>query len=169
MKLKYTIVSLATVAVIAGFTAVAFAAEEKEDAVTMDQVPQKVKDTLKTYAAESDVKKVEKGDADGKKVFEFEIQQGTRKFEVSITPKGKFWGMEEDMELTAMPDAVQKALTAQAAGGKLSGGEKAVDKDNKVTYEANIEKDGKKFEVAVDEKGKVVSTEAVKGEGKDKD
>lgn len=151
--------SLAAVAVIAGFAA-SVRAEEKEETVTMDQVPQKVKDTLKTYAAESDVKKIEKGDADGTKVFEFDIEQGTRKFEVAITPKGKFWGTEEDMELTAMPDAVQKALNAQAVGGTISGGEKALDKDNKVTYEANIEKGGKKFEVAVDVSGKVLSTEA---------
>jgi len=166
MKLKHVIVGLVVAGLMGGFTAKVWAGEE-EDAVTMDKVPQKVKDTLKNYAAESDVKKVEKGEDDGKKVYEFDIEQGSRKFEVSITTKGKFWGTEEDMELSAMPDAAQKALTAQAAGGPISGGEKAVDKDNKVTYEADITKDGKKMEVAVDADGKVVSTEAVGAEDKD--
>jgi hypothetical protein len=170
MKLKQLIMGLAGAAAIAGFTAIAFAAEEKEETITMDKVPQKVRDTLKTYAAESDVKGIEKGDDDGTKVFEFDIEQGTHKFEVAITPAGKFWGTEEDMELTAMPDAAQKALNALAVGGKISGGEKAMDKDKKVTYEAIIEKDGKKSEVAVDASGKTISTEAVEeGEGKEKD
>jgi hypothetical protein len=101
MKLNRKIMSLAATTIIAGFAASTFAAEEKEATVTMDQVPQKVKDTLKQYAANSDVKTIEQGDADGTKVFEFDIEQGTRKFEVAITPKGKFWGTEEDMDLTA--------------------------------------------------------------------
>jgi hypothetical protein len=54
-------------------------------------------------------------------------------------------------------------MRLRPCGGKISGGEKAVDKDNKVTYEADIEKDGKKTEVAVNADGKVVSTEAAEG------
>ena len=65
-----------------------------------------------------------------------------------------------------MPSATQAALKAQAGAAKLSSFEKAEDEKHKITYEIVIEKDGKKTEVAVDEKGKVVSTEAV-GEGKD--
>jgi uncharacterized membrane protein YkoI len=38
------------------------------------------------------------------------------------------------------------------------------DKDNKVTYEADIDKGGGKTEVAVDANGKIVSTEAVADE-----
>lgn len=167
MKSKYIINSLAVAALCLGINGCATAGEEKEDAVSMDKVPQAVKDTLKQYAAESDVKAVEKGDQDGTKVYEFDIQQGARKFEVAITPDGKFNGTEEDMDLSAMPDAARQALQGQAAGGKISGGEKAVDANNKVTYEADIEKDGKKSEVAVDAAGNVVSTESAnKEEGK---
>ena len=82
--------SMATLAIIAGVAVYAFAGEEKEEAVSMDKVPQKVKDTLKQYAADTDVKTVEMGDQDGTKVYEFDIEQGARKFEVAITPDGKF-------------------------------------------------------------------------------
>jgi hypothetical protein len=165
MKSKYIIVSLALIAVSVGITACVTAGEEKEEAVSMDKVPQVVRDTLKQYASESDVKKVEKGDEDGTKEFEFEITQGKRSYELAITADGKFMGTEEDIQLTDVPDAAQAALKAQAGGGKLSGFEKAVDQNQKITYEADIEKDGKKFEVAVDAGGKVVSTESV---GKEK-
>lgn len=159
----------ASLAVLLGLTINGCATEEKEDAISLDKVPAAVKTTLATYATDADVKKVELGDADGTKVYEFDIEQGARKFEVAITPDGKFNGTEEDVELSAMPDAAQAALKNAANGGTISGGEKAVDANHKVTYEADIDKDGKKSEVAVDADGKVVSTEAAGSEGKDKD
>lgn len=150
-------------------TMAVYADEEKEEKVTLDQVPQIVKDALKPYAAEADVKGVEKGDQDGTKVYEFDIQQGTHKFEVAISTDGKYQGQEEDVELSSIPAAAQKALNDKAAGGKISGCEKATDKDGKVTYEADIEKDGKKAEVAVDAAGKVATTEDAEEKGKEKE
>jgi hypothetical protein len=169
MKSKHIITCLAAVVVGVGASACLTSNDEKEETVSMDKVPQVVKDTLKKYAAESDVKKAEEGDEDGTKEFEFDVTQGTRKFEVAITPDGKYLGTEEDMDLAGMPDAVQKTLTSQAAGGKISGGEKAVDANNKVTYEADIQKDGKKFEVAVDANGTLLKTESEDKEKSDKD
>ena len=150
MKSKI-IISLATIATILGVTACVSANGEKDEDVSMDKVPQEVKDTLKQYAAESDVKKIEKSDEDGVVAYEFDITQGTRSYELAITPDGKFNGTEEDVQLSDMPEAAQAALKAQAGDeGKLSEFEKAVDKNNKkTTYEADIKKDDKKFEVAV--------------------
>jgi hypothetical protein len=161
MKLTQTKLTFTAFAVIIACGWLAYAAEEQDETVTLDKVPQKVKDTLKQYAADADVKKISKGDQDGTKVYEFVIEQGTHKFELTITPKGKFMGTEEDVQLSDMPQAAQAALKAKAVDGKLSGFEKAVDKNHHTTYEADIEKDGKTIEVAVDETGKVMSTEAV--------
>ncbi len=142
---------------------------EKEEAISMDKVPAVVKKTLATYAADSEVKHAEKGDQDGKQVFEFDIEKGTRKFEVAISPDGKYMGTEEDVDFKTMPDAVQKTLNDQAKGGKISGCEKAVDSSNKVTYEADIVKDGKKSEIVVDADGKVVKTESASKEKDEKE
>jgi uncharacterized membrane protein YkoI len=159
MKSKYTMMGATVLVAFAGLTINGCASEEGEDSISLDKVPAAVKTTLASYAADADVKKVEKGDDDGTKVYEFDIEQGARKFEVAITPAGKFNGTEEDMAFSAMPDAAQKALNNAAGGGTISGGEKAVDASNKVTYEADIVIGGKKSEVAVDTDGKVVSTE----------
>ena len=166
MKTNHIISSLAALAIIAGI-AVPALGEEKEETIAFDKVSAKVKATLAKYAAEADVKKVEKGDEDGTKVYEFDIEQGAHKFEVTISKKGKYLGQEEDVELSAVPDAAQKGLTTAAAGGKLSGFEKATDAEGKVTYEADLDKDGKKSEIAVDADGKVVRTES--GDKEDKD
>jgi uncharacterized membrane protein YkoI len=151
---------------IAVSTTVAFAAEEKEEAISLDKVPAAVRKSLATYAKDSEVKRVELGDQDGTKVYEFDIEQGSTKFELTLSKKGKFMGKEQEIQLSDMPSAAQTALKAKAGAAKLSSFEKAEDQKHKITYEGVIEKDGKKTEVAVDENGKVVSTEAV-GEGKD--
>lgn len=156
MKLNKNIIAIIAVATLATTAA---RAGEKEETISLDKVPDAVHKALAAYAQDSEVKKVELGDQDGKKVYEFEIEQGGKSFEVALSKKGKFMGREEDIQLSDMPDAAQAALKAQAGDGKLSGFEKAEDKDHKITYEADVEKGGKKTEFAVDEKGKVISKE----------
>jgi uncharacterized membrane protein YkoI len=134
---------------------------EQDEAVPMSQVPPAVLQTLKGYASESDVKTVGKGDQDGTAVYEFDVEQGSRKFELTVRPDGKFMGTEEEIALAAMPQGAQTALQDAAKGGKATEYEKAVDENQKTTYEAVIDKGGKKTEVAVDAAGKVISTEAV--------
>ena len=164
MKLRTHVLTIITVAAIAGGVTAARAGEEKEEAVTLDKVPAAVHKALAAYAQDSEVKKADIGDQDGKKVYEFDIVQGGKTFEVSLSKKGKFMGREEDIQLTDMPDAAQAALKTQAGAGKLSGFEKAEDKDHKITYEADIDNGSKKTEVAVDETGKVISTEDASAE-----
>ena len=159
MKTSHSLLSLVVTALIVGGPAAVYAAET-EETVTMDKVPAKVHTTLATYAKDSEVTKIEKGDEDGTKVFEFDITQGTRSYELAISKKGKYMGTEEDIQLTDMPDAVQTALKAQAGDGTLSGFEKATDKNQVVSYEADVtSKAGKKTEVTVDATGKVTGTE----------
>ena len=164
MKLRTHVLTIITVAAIAGGVTAARAGEEKEEAVTLDKVPAAVHKALAAYAQDSEVKKADIGDQDGKKVYEFDIEQGGKTFEVSLSKKGKFMGREEDIQLTDMPDAAQAALKTQAGAGKLSGFEKAEDKDHKITYEADIDNGSKKTEVAVDETDKVISTEDASAE-----
>lgn len=158
MKLKKNVVAIIALAAIAS-TATIARAGEKEETISLDKVPDAVHKALAAYAQDSEVKKVELGDQDGKKVYEFDIEQGGKSFEVALSKKGKFMGREEDIQLSDMPEAAQAALKTEAGDGKLSGFEKAEDKNHKITYEADIEKGGKKIEVAVDENGKVISKE----------
>jgi len=169
MKTRNMITGLAALAALTVWTGCASSGGEKEQAISMDKVPTVVKTTLATYASDSEVKGAEKGDQDGKPVYEFDIQKGTRKYEVAISPEGKFLGTEEDVDFKSMPEAVQKTLNDQAKGGKVSGCEKAVDANNKVTYEADIVTAGKKSEIGVDADGKVVKIESASKEKDEKE
>ena len=158
MKINYSILALGALA-LATVVPTTVYGEEKEETVSMDKVPAAVHQTLSTYAKDSEVTKIEKGNEDGKKMYEFAITQGAHSFEVSISKKGKYLGQEEDIQLTDVPEAVQTALKAKAGSGTLSGFEKTTDKDQTVTYEADIANGGKKTEVTVDASGKIIGIE----------
>ena len=159
MKVKHRIVCAAGLTVIAGFGASALGDEGKVETVSLDQVPDAVHKTLSAYAHDSEVKNVEKKEQDDKKVYEFDIDRGGTKFELTLTKKGKFAGKEEDIQWGDMPAATQAALKSRAGDGGLSDFEKTEGKHHQITYEGTVEKSGKKTEVAVDESGKVIRTE----------
>ena len=164
MKLKKHIIAIVAVMAIAGSMIAARAGEDKKETISLDEVPAAVHKALAAYAQDSEVKKVEPGEQEDKKVYEFEITQGGKSFEITLSKKGKFMGREEDVQLTDLPDAAQTALKALAGASKISGFEKAEDKDHKITCEADVEKDGKTTEVAVDPTGKVISEEEASGD-----
>lgn len=172
MKTKNIIAIMATAAVLAGFGVRVLADEEGDEAISMDKVPKKVKATLAKYVEDSDVKKVTTDNEDGVREYEFSIEKDGRKYEIAITKKGKYMGTEENIDISAVPDAVQKSVAA--LGGKVTGSEKCVNGDNKVTYEIDIKKDAKTTEYTLDTDGKVIKTEGSgegdeEKEGKDKD
>ena len=132
MRLHQTIINLAAVACVAGFTAPSLAAEEQDETVTMAQVPAKVQKTTQTYASETEIKKIKKGDVDGKIAYEFEIEKGGKKSEVTILPNGKLLSTEEAVELADIPDAARKTIEHKAAGGTLVSTEKVFEKGKTV-------------------------------------
>jgi len=138
------------------------AGDEKDEVVTMAQVPAAVKATVKPFAADSEIKKVEKGDDDGTQAYEFDIEHGGRKLEVTITPDGKLLGTEETVALSTAPGPVRKTITAQAVGGTIVSVEK-VNESGKTTYEAVVDKQGKKSEIAVGLDGALLPPEAKDG------
>jgi hypothetical protein len=163
MKLKSLNITfgLAALAAVSAFTAPAFAAEEKDETVTMQQVPADVQKAIAKYATESEVKKIEKGDVDGKMAYEFEIEKAGKKSEVTLLPNGELLATEEAIALADVPATARKTIEEQATGGKILSTEKVFEK-GKTAYEAVIEKGGKKTEITVDPKGKLVGTEEVK-------
>ncbi len=135
--------------------------EEKDTPIPLAQVPQAVRTTLSQYAKDSEIKSASKGDDDGTAVYEFDIEQSGRKLEVSITPKGEFFGSEEVVALADVPDAPRATIAKLGQGATVVSVEKAIDKKKAVTFEAVIDKAGKKTEYAVNPAGKVVGTEKV--------
>lgn len=165
MRLKTIICSAVALTFAAGCATTSESGNEKDEAVTLAQVPAAVQQTIKAYASEAEIKKIEKGDVDGKAAYEFEIQKGGKDSEVTILPDGQLLGTEEIISLAEVPEPARKTINDRAAGGKVDSVEKVVEK-GKTVYEAVIETGGKKVELTVAPDGKLLGTEAVK-KGKD--
>ena len=161
MRLPRNTVSLTAVAALLAFSVPAFGGEEKDEEVTMQQVPQKVQKAITKYATESEIKKIEKGDVDGQMAYEFEIEKGGKKSEVTLLPDGKLLSTEEEIALADIPEAARKTINGKVEGGKIISTEKVFEK-GETAYEAIIENGGKKTEITVAPDGKLVATEDVK-------
>ncbi|MBE3118901.1 MAG: hypothetical protein IMZ50_09125 [Candidatus Atribacteria bacterium] len=135
--------------------------EEQDQLLKMSQVPPKVQQAIQQYATASEIKQITKGDVDGTIAYEFQIEKGGRKSEVSITPDGRFLASEEEMPLSEFPDPARKLIDAQAAGGRVVSTKKILE-DGKTVFAAIIEKAGKQEEITVTPDGKVIDTEAIK-------
>src|ERR1051325_5294606 len=59
-------------------SALVCAAEEKDEVITFAQTPAAVQATIKKYATESEIKKIEKGEDAGKTVYEVAITNSAR-------------------------------------------------------------------------------------------
>src|SRR5262249_15492125 len=161
MRLLKNTKSLAAVAVLLSFSVGVVAGEEKDEVVTMQQVPEKVQKAITHYASQSEIKKIEKGDVDGQMAYEFELEKGGKKSEVTLLPDGKLLSTEEEVALGDIPEAGRKTINEKAEGGKIISTEKVFEK-GKTAYEAIIEKGGKKTEITVAPDGKIAATEEVK-------
>jgi uncharacterized membrane protein YkoI len=165
MKLHPIMLILGVITLAAGCATEQPEGKESDETVSLSQVPPAVKETIKAYASESEIKKIEKGDVDGKTAYEFVIQKNGKDSEVTIYPNGNLLGTEEAVMLSEVPEAARNAINTHAAGGRLVSTEKVVE-DAKTVYEAVVEKDGKKTEYSVAPDGRLVGTEKVK-EGKE--
>jgi uncharacterized protein YxeA len=161
MNFRQILISMAVLLIAGGGAAQAWSQakpEEKDPVLKMSQVPPKVQQTVKTYASAAEIIKITKGDVDGTLAYEFEIEKGGRKSEVSITPDGKVLTTEEEIPIAEIPEAARKTIESHAAGGKVISTEKVFE-NGKTAFGAVIEKGGKQSEISVTPEGKIAGSE----------
>lgn len=88
----------------------------------------------------------------GKVLYEAETRLNGRTRDLLFDHTGVLVEVEEEVALETLPAAVQSALTTRGKALKVE----ALTKGSTVTYEAQVEKNGKKSEVVVDALGNVI-------------
>lgn len=73
-----------------------------------------------------------------------------------LCPASTRAGIFDDVELKSLPEAVQKTINGQAAGGKIREIERETE-NGTAYYEVDITKDGKRMEFKVSEDGKLLT------------
>jgi uncharacterized membrane protein YkoI len=150
---------LTTASAIIISLALATATRAGEVEIPIEKLPEAIQKTMRETVGKGTIAKtVKETEKDGSVIYEVAYTVGTRKFEAEVSPKGKLLVIDEQIELSEAPDAVQKAIKDKTAGGKITKVEKAT-KGKEVFYEAEFVKDGKEHEVKVAPSGKVLAVE----------
>jgi uncharacterized membrane protein YkoI len=137
----------------------------KEEKLTEDKIPAKVLAAVKGRFPGAKITSASRERADGKVVYDIELEQKGRKYEMDIQEDGTILEVEKEVPLKEVPEAVTRALQAKYPGATIEiVMEVNLVKDKKETpdhYEVTIVgADKKKKEVIVSLDGK-----SVKGEG----
>jgi hypothetical protein len=143
------------------FVLVAIAAGTDEK-IALDKLPKAVVDAVKAKYPKAKLVSAEKGDQDGKIVYEVDIKDGKSSIEVTVTPEGKILGAEKEIAAEDLPQPVSKALNAKYPKATIKKIEE-VSKEDKITaYEILIvTAHSKMLEVTFDPTGKFIEEEKV--------
>jgi len=159
MKRSWMWLSLIGLGVLGGLTFVwaeEKKGEEKEQKVTIEQVPAKVKAAIHKYAGSNAIKEISKEAKHGTDIYEASWMVGEMKQEVELAADGSLLELEEKVDAADVPEAVQKAAAKALEGAtKITYVRKTI-----VMYEARTKADdGKKREVLIQPTGKLVHKE----------
>lgn len=136
------------IAIVAAISGIASAADQKGQ---LKNLPAAVQKAVQEQTKGATLVGVSEEKAGGKVVYEVETKVNGRTRDLLIDRAGIVIEVEEEVALETLPPAVQSALRAR---GKVLRVE-TLTHGSTVTYEAQVERDGKKREVVVDATGKV--------------
>jgi len=159
--------SLLCLGVLSLATAIGWAGDEHEEAVTLDQVPPAVKATILTESAGGRITEIERETKNGTTVYEAEFLRDGKEIEIKIASDGTLLGRDveaehddDDLKLEEIP------APARAALRRLAGGATIVEVEHErehgvLVYEAAWMTGGRKHEAAVTADGALIELEEV--------
>ena len=135
------------------FTVVALSVADKK--LQLKDLPAAVQRTVQAEEANgAKIVGLSAEKAGGKTVYEVETTVNGHTRDLVVNAAGTIVESEEETSINAVPAAVKAALEARGTVGKVE----TVTKGKTVTYEATVEKNGKKTEVAVNALGKPIKS-----------
>jgi uncharacterized membrane protein YkoI len=153
-----------------------------EEEITLDQAPAAVQATIQAEAQGGTIKEIERETENGKTVYEAEVIINGQEVEIEVASDGTLLGKEvEDMDddedgddddedvddddedeeevtLDEAPAAVQATILKHAQGGTIEEIERETE-DGQVVYEAEVEINGKEYEIEVAADGTLLEIE----------
>ena len=136
------------------------AAAEEEEKIEINTLPKAVASAVKTKFPKAEMASAEKGDEDGKPVFEVSIKNGKQSIDVTLTPEGKILLVEKAIDGKDLPKAVATALASKYPKATIKLAEELIRDDKLSGYEITVvTADNKTHEVEFDPKGKLVEEE----------
>ena len=130
-----------------------------ETKVARSALPKAVEKTVEQQSQGATIKGISSETEDG--VFEYEVEMTVDGHgrDIAIAKDGTLLEIEDEVAMNALPAEVQSALTAKAAGAKITKVESLTKKGKLVAYEAATLKGTKKGEIQVGPSGEKLAHE----------
>jgi hypothetical protein len=141
------------------FAALTLTSSAQDKRIERSAVPPTVEKTIQAQSQGATVKAIATELEHGKMQYEVETMVNGRSRDLAIATDGRLLEVEEEVAFTALPAGVQSALTAKAAGAKITKVESLTKKDKLVAYEATTLRGAKKGEIQVGPKGEALKHE----------
>jgi uncharacterized membrane protein YkoI len=154
--------SLTAMALIAGLSLAALAAEDKEEKVSLDKIPAAAANALKKQAGAEKITGLSREKDGSKIVFEATFKKDGHVHDVTVDEAGKLVSDEVTIATTEAPAVIRAAIEREHPGGKIEKLER-ITEGGKVSYEALVSGKGKREEIKFDSKGKVIERENKSG------
>lgn len=120
--------------------------------VQMKDLPEPVQKTVQEQTRNAKLRGLAKEVENGQTFYEAETTVNGKSRDILMDATGAIVEVEEAAELGSIPEAARKAIATRAGSGKIVKVE-TVTRGSAVSYEAVVQKDGKKSEVAVNADG----------------
>jgi hypothetical protein len=139
----------------------AAAAEPPKPAADEDikpsELPSVVTNALKAKFPKAEIKSAEKGEEDGKPIFEVAINNDRHDIDVTLSTKGEILSFEKTLKTNEQPKAMKRSLNAKYPHASVQVIEEVWEHGKLTGYEGIIiTPDKKKVEVTFDPKGKLI-------------
>ena len=159
--------TLSIVALGGGLCLSAWAAEDKEEKVSLDKIPAAAAKAIKEAVGGEKIQGLSKEKDEGKSVYEVSFHKAGRAHDLTVDDSGKIVSDEEVIPVEEAPKNIPTAIEKEFPGGKIEKLER-ITEGNKVSFEVLISGQGKREEIKFDSKGSVVEREDKSGKkGKD--
>ena len=140
-------------------------ANAKEVQVTIDQVPQAVREAILKEAGEAKIDEIEKETKGDKVTYEADWKVDGKEVEITLAENGTILAREQEITLEQAPQAVREAILKAAGDNKIKEVSR-ITRGNKTLFEAEWKADGKEVEIKLAEDGTILKKQA---EAEDKD
>jgi uncharacterized membrane protein YkoI len=134
------------------------AADAPDVKIKLSELPSLVTEAVKAKFPKGEIKAAEKGEEDGKPIFEVTVNEDHHNTDVTLSPKGEILSMEKTLKMSELPKAMTKSLRAKYRhytiklieevweDGKHTGYEGTIITANKKTVAVNFDPQGKLIE-----------------------
>lgn len=127
----------------------------KQKKIPLSEVPQAVINSLKERHPDAKIIKVEEEHHFAIKLYEVKFKLDGKKQELLYTPQGEYFGFEEDINISELPEAVINSLKQTFHKLSIEKAEKIKHPDGRIEYEIDVKGDNEEWEMIMTSTGEI--------------